>query len=115
MYSNLPLFGKYKAAFLVLRGTDRTLGEDGWIFTGEKRLRADVVDFLVVSLGLALMESYLGMDRYVGDRLQATVVHDDEGEIEHVDFQVYDDVRNKLEEAFVSSELEGSCELFFPD
>ena len=115
MCSNPSLFGKYKAAFLVPKGSDRTLGEDGWIFTGEKRLSADVVDFLVVLLGLVLMESYLGMDRYIGDSLQATVVHDDEGNIEHVDFQVYDDARKKLEEAFVSSELGDSCELFFPD
>lgn len=114
MRSNPSLFGKYEAAFLVPKGTDRTLGEDGWIFTGAEHLGADVVDFLVVLLGLSLMEKYLGMDRFVGDSLQATVVRDDEGEIEHVYFQVYDDARKKLEEAFITSELVGSCELFFP-
>ncbi len=115
MCSKPSLFGKYKAAFLLPKGTDRALGEDGWIFTGANHLSADVVDFLVVLLGLALVESYLGMDRYAGDGLQATVVRDDEGKIEHVDFQVYDDARRKLDDAFVSSNLRDSCELFFPE
>jgi hypothetical protein len=109
------LFGKYKVAFLLPKGTDKTLGKDGWIFTGAKRISADVIDFLVVLLGLTLVESYLGIDRYVGNSLQATVVRDDEGNIEHVDFQVYDDARKQLEEAFVSSNLGGGCELFFPE
>ncbi len=115
MSSKSSFFGKYKAAFLLPLGAKKTLGEDGWVFVGRRHLGPDVLDFLIRLLGLVLEESYLDMERYVGNNLQATVVYDDEGKIEHVDFQVYDDARKQLELAFTSSDLRSSCELFFPD
>ena len=115
MCSNPSLCGEYKAAFLLPKGTNKTLDEDGWMFSGMKHLSSDVLDFLIGILGLVLEESYLGMDRYVGNSIQATVVYDDDGEIEHVDFHVYDDARKQLEADFALSNLEDSCELFFPE
>ena len=115
MSSKPSFFGKYKAAFLLPLGAQKKLGEDGWVFVSMRHLGTEVLDFLIQLLGLVLEESYLGMERYVGNNLQATVVYDDEGKIEHVDFQVYDDAREQLELAFTSNKLRDSCELFFPD
>ena len=71
--------------------------------------------FLTDILGLIFSENYLDMDRYVGENIQATVVYDIEGKIEHIDFQLYDeDKYQRLCTAFASSDLKEDCELFVP-
>ncbi|GFO77485.1 hypothetical protein BPLS_P5953 [Bathymodiolus platifrons methanotrophic gill symbiont] len=107
-YSKPFPLGKYKAAFLI------PLGEYGWEFE-IKYFTVDILSFLIGILGLVLEESYLGIDKYIGEGIQASVIHDDEEKIEHVSFQIYGDNKKGLEEAFISSDLENSCELFFPD
>ncbi len=115
MTSSKPFsLGRYKAAFLIPLGTDKTLGEYGWEF-GIKYFTVDILSFLIGLLGLVLEESYLGIDKYIGEDIQASVIHNDEGKIEHVSFQIYGNNKKRLEEAFISSKLDSSCELFFPD
>lgn len=113
-YSKPFPLGKYKAAFLIPLGANKTLGEYGWEFE-IKYFTVDILSFLIGILGLVLEESYLGIDKYIGEGIQASVIHDDEEKIEHVSFQIYGDNKKGLEEAFISSDLENSCELFFPD
>ncbi len=114
MTSRPYFIGKYKAAFLLPLGAQKTLGEEGWVFVSKKDISSDTLDIVIQLLELVLEESYLGMARYVGNNLQATVVYDDEDGIEHVDFQMYDDAQKLLESTFISNNLNSSCELFFP-
>lgn len=106
--------GKYIAAFLFPLGNEKSLDDDGWVFMGIHRLPQDAPEFLVRELGMELTESYLGMDRYVGNNLQATVVHDDQGGIEHIMFKIYRDSRERLEIAFRANSLKNNSNLFFP-
>lgn len=114
IHSKSLLLGRYKAAFLIPLGANKTLGEYGWEF-GNKYFTTDILIFLIELLGLVLEESYLGIDKYIGEGIQASVIHNDEGKIGNVSFQIYGDNKKRLKEAFISSNLKGSCELFFPD
>lgn len=106
--------GKYEAAFILPNGSKKILGEDGWEFEGAERISPDILDFLINLLKLNLSESYLGMERYIGDNLQATVVYDDKRKIEHVAFQIYNDVSQQLIKIFTNSNYKENNELFFP-
>ncbi len=115
MSSKPPFLGKYKIVFLLPLIVNKTLGEDGWEFIGTNRLDSSVLDFLTDVLGLIFAENYLDMERYVGENIQATVVYDNEGKIEHIDFQLYDDDKyRQLCQTFASSDLKGNSELFVP-
>lgn len=107
-------FFKYETVFLLPSDAKKTLGKDGWMFNSRKRLGSDVLNFLIRVMGLTLEERYLGMEKYIGNQLQATVIYDDKDKIEHVVFQVSKDMQYKLKVAFSSSKLKDSSELFFP-
>lgn len=116
MNSKPTLLGKYKVVFLLPLVSNKTLGEDGWEFSGTKRLNPIALDFLTSTLGLVFAENYLDMDRYVDENIQATVVYDIEGKIEHIDFQLYNEGKyQQLCMAFASSDLKKDCELFVPE
>ena len=114
MGSKSFLLGRYQAAFLLPQATQKTLGNDGWVFSSAKRLGSDAIAFLVEILGLTLTEQYLGMERYIGNNMQATVFRDNDGKIEHIHFQLYDDFEKVLTHSFASSNLTGRYELFLP-
>lgn len=106
--------GKYEAAFILSNGLKKVLGEDGWEFKGTERIPPDILGFLINVLGLTLSDSYLGMERYTGENLQATVIYDDERAIEQVALQIYNDTRQQLINMFADSNYRESNDLFFP-
>lgn len=106
--------GKYEAAFILPNGLKKILGKDGWKFKGAERIPSDFLGFLTNDLGLTLCESYLGMERYTGKNLQATIVYDSEKKIEFVAFQIYNNESSLLINAFANSNHKGNNELFFP-
>lgn len=106
--------GKYEAAFILPNGSKKILGEDGWEFDGAERISPDILDFLMNLLKLNLSENYLGMERYVGENLQATVVYDDKRKIEYIAFQIYNEASQQLIEIFTNSNYKENNELFYP-
>ena len=104
----------YKPIFLIPRGANRLLGEDGWEFLSAKRLAPEVVPLLAKKFSLAKIESYLGITSYTGDGLKASVICDDVGLIELISIQVHcglvDEVRAKIDDLKIVE-----IELFVPN
>ena len=106
--------GKYQAAFIVPIGANKTLSEDGWEFESSIRLSQEIKKYLIQSLGLRFLESYLGIDAYINDNLKMSVVNDDQGCIESISFQLYGDSLTILSEVCESSRISSEAELFIP-
>ncbi|MBL1274778.1 MAG: hypothetical protein COB30_001700 [Ectothiorhodospiraceae bacterium] len=108
--------GKYQAAFLVPAETLKFLGEDGWEFESENNVPENIKDFLTDVLALEFLKVDLGIAYYVNDIIQASLFYDeDEENIEHVYFQIYNDKIEVLKSAFLVSEFYGSLDLFVPN
>lgn len=106
--------GRYQAAFLVPIGTKKFLGEYGWEFESSDRLSAELKDYLIDSLKLSYLESYLGVESYVGSNMKMTVVFDDENKIESIYFQLYNDALSMLSELCKTGKVCVAGELFIP-
>jgi hypothetical protein len=81
--------GSYKAVFLIPALSNKILDEDGWIFESSERLNFDVISKIQKSLNLNLKEEYCGTAVYVGDGVKASVIFDDNGQIEQIYLQIY--------------------------
>lgn len=106
--------GRYEAAFIVPVGANKTLGEDGWEFDTTNRLPEEVKKFLTDDLNLRFVENYLGIDSYVDENIKASVIYDDQNQIENVYFQVYGNAMPALSNIFQSSFIANKSELFVP-
>lgn len=106
--------GKYQAVFIVPVGASKVLGEDGWEFEGSARLPEKVRDYLVQSLKLSFLESYLGIESYIDGDIKMSVIFDDKNEIESIHFQLYDDSLVILSEVCQDSRMPPQAELFIP-
>ena len=91
-----------------------SLGEDGWEFESSDRLSLEVKDYLVESLKLSFLESYLGIESYVNDNIKMSIIFDDQNEIESIHFQLFEDALAVLSEVCQGSEIFDRAELFFP-
>ena len=104
----------YKPIFLLPKGANRLLGEDGWEFLSAQRLAPVVVPLLVKKFSLVKIESYLGITSYTGDGLKASVICDDVGLIELISIQVHcgllDEVLAKIDDLKITE-----MELFVPN
>lgn len=78
---------KYQAAFIVPVGAKRVLNEGGWEFKTSNRISPKICEYLISSLQLKLLESYLGLDDYVGEKMKMSVVHDAQNNVESIYFQ----------------------------
>lgn len=106
--------GKYKAAFIIPIGARRNLCEDGWEFETSSRISPEVSKYLIKTLKLKLLESYLGLDDYVGENMKMSVVHDEQNNIESIYFQLYEDALTALSKVCQSEKLTADVELFVP-
>lgn len=106
--------GKYQAAFIVPIGTNKVLGEDGWEFVSSSRLSDEIKDYLIESLRLGFLESYLGIESYVDDDIKMSVIFDGQNEIESIHFQLYGDSVAILSEVCQGSRVLSEAELFIP-
>lgn len=103
----------YQAAFIVPVGADKVLGEDGWMFESSNRLPRGIKDYLVESLKLSFLESYLGIESYLGGNIKMSVHFDDQNEIESIYFQLHNDALALLSTVCQSGKIPGA-ELFIP-
>ena len=106
--------GKYQAAFIVPVGANKVLGDDGWEFESSVRLSGEIKDYLIQSLRLSFLESYLGIESYVDGDIKMSVIFDDQNEIESIHFQLYGGSLVTLSEACKSSRISSKAELFIP-
>lgn len=106
--------GKYQAAFIVPIGANKTLSEDGWEFESSVRLSQVIKNYLIQSLELGFLESYLGIDAYTNDNMKMSVINDDQGCIESISFQLYGDSLIILSKVCESGWISSEAELFVP-
>lgn len=105
---------KYQAAFIVPVGANKVLGEDGWEFESSARLSEEIKDYLVQSLRLSFLESYLGIESYVDGDIKMSVIFDDQNKIESINFQLYEDALAILTEVCQDNKISSEAELFIP-
>lgn len=105
---------KYKAAFLIPAGANKSFGDDGWFFKSEASVSEDVKYFLTDILNLNYSKTKLGISYYESESIQASIFYDEQDIIENVYFQVYSDDMESIKEKFLESSFVGSLELFIP-
>jgi hypothetical protein len=107
--------GKYQAAFIIPTDAKKILGEDGWEFETSNRVSPEVSEYLIKSLNLKLLESYLEIDDYVNEKMKMSVIHDDQKNIESIYLQLYEEsVLDVLLEICQNSKISDGFELFVP-
>lgn len=106
--------GKYQAAFIVPVGAKRVLNEGGWKFKTSGRISPKICEYLIKSLKLKLLESYLGLDDYGGEKMKMSVVHDAQNNIESIYFQLYEDALDALSKVCQGGKIPAGVELFIP-
>lgn len=107
--------GKYQSAFIIPIGANKVLGDDGWEFESSVRLSKEIKDYLIQSLRLRFLESYLGIESYVDGDIKMSIIFDDRNEIESIYLQLYGDSLAVLsEEVRQSSLISSEAELFIP-
>ncbi len=106
--------GKYQAVFIIPVGTTKVLGEDGWEFENSRRLPEEIKEYMIQSLNLSFLESYLRIESYVDDDIKMSVIFDDQNEIESIHFQLYEGALSILSKVWKSSRMSSEAELFIP-
>jgi hypothetical protein len=106
--------GKYQAAFIVPVESNKVLGEDGWEFESPARLSESIKDYLIQSLRLSFLDSYLGIESYVNDGIKMSVIFDVQNEIESIYFQLNGDTLTLLSEICQGGRIPNEAELFIP-
>jgi hypothetical protein len=104
----------YHAAFLVPLGATKTLGDEGWMITSDKRLPPSILGVLTQGLDLKFLETYLGIGAYQCETMKAEFTYDDEGKIEYVYFQVFRGDVGAISDVLEQAGLLGTVELFVP-
>ena len=65
-------------------------------------------------LKLSFLESYLGIESYVGDDVKMSVITDGQGEIEVIQFQLYGDSLRAFSVVCRDKQFSLEAELFIP-
>ncbi|MDH4871673.1 hypothetical protein [Pseudomonas sp. BN515] len=103
----------YKAVFLIPRDSRKTLSEDSWIIESQNRISESIAKTICNSLGLNFKESYENCTAYEGNEIKATVIHDEEGEIEQIYLQLFRKSAEKLKKELSETTL-FNLEVFIP-
>ena len=106
---------KYQAAFIIPNGSNKILGDDGWEFKASCRLSDGIKDILIEQLKLGFLESYLGIDAYIGGDIKMSIVYDEKNKIEHIFFQLHGDGLLLLSKLYQAYKIADEAELFIPE
>jgi|688.fasta_scaffold1132676_2 hypothetical protein len=79
----------YQAVFLIPVSTKKILGDTGWLFKTENRLRPEILDVLKSFFVLEEKETYLGIVAYIGNGIKVNVIYDEVGLIEQISVQLW--------------------------
>jgi|JI9StandDraft_1071089.scaffolds.fasta_scaffold439087_1 hypothetical protein len=99
------------AVFLLPKGACKELTSIGWEFESENPLPADFVADLMSSLCLVFDKSFLGIDVYRNEKIQANVEKADSGMVEFVYFQCQ---KASLDELKTALNTAPNAEVFIP-
>jgi len=83
--------GKYRATFVIPLDSERILGDMGWEFFSSDRIPQDIVRLLMTELSLTKSDAYLGMKEFAGENAKATVLLDEQGQVEAIYLRAYED------------------------
>jgi hypothetical protein len=106
--------GRYKAAFIIPVNAEKVLDDDGWNFVSPARLAPEIRNYFIEALNLNLVEEYLGIERYLTENMQMSVIFDDDNQIELINFQVYGDNLPILLKTWENGKSLFNVELFIP-
>jgi hypothetical protein len=70
--------------FIVPRGTQSLLTDDGWIFTSSALLRDSVMEKILQEFNVSLVEEFHGIRKFQNDQTQVNIVFSDEGRIAEI-------------------------------
>lgn len=99
------------AVFLLPKGASKELTNIGWEFESANPLPAGFVADLMTSLCLVSDKSFLGIDVYRNEKMQANVEKTDSGMVEFVYFQCQ---KASLDELRTALNTVPSAEVFIP-
>lgn len=99
------------AVFLLPKGAGKELTNIGWEFDSTISLPADFVANLMNTLCLSIDRSFLGIDVYRNEKMQANVEKSDSGMVEFVYFQCQ---KASLEELTDALDAVQNAEVFVP-
>lgn len=108
--------GKYRATFVIPLDAQRALGDAGWEFSSSNRIPQDVVGVLMAELVLVKSGAYLGMEEFSGENAKATVLLDDQGQVESIYFRAYEerDIHDALLRTLTLLRDKAAVEVFSP-
>ena len=108
--------GRYRATFVIPLDAHRVLGDAGWEFFSSNRIPQDVVDVLMAELVLVKSGAYLGMEEFSGENAKATVLLDEQGQVESIYFRSYEerDIHGALLRALTLLKDQAAVEVFSP-
>ena len=108
------LRNRYKAAFVLALGSTKSLGDSGWEFAPPLPIDPRVAQHLVQRLHLQAKETYLGIEAFEGEDMDASVIHDQAFGIAEIAFKTYSEAALEAVTQAWHSEPTGSTELFVP-
>lgn len=109
--------GKYRATFVIPLDTRRVLEDAGWEFFSLNRIPQDVVGVLMEELALVKIGAYLGMEEFSGDDAKATVLLDEQGQVENIYLRAYGDrnIHDELLRVLALLKDQAAVEVFSPE
>lgn len=72
---------KSQLLFVVPRGADSRLTDDGWVFESDAPLSEGVLQMIVDHFDVPLVEEYLGVRKFQNEQIQVNAVARDDGAI----------------------------------
>ena len=106
--------GKYKVAFILPMEATRRLGPDRWEFESFNRISLKIKEFLIDALKIEFAERYLAIEKYIGKNVEMSVFYSDVHQIELIQFKLYENALDTLNEIFIAGSLGNGSELFLP-
>lgn len=108
---------KYQSFFILASGTEKQLGDYGWIFNSKKNLDADLLKKIVTFLDLEEIENRDGYLKYHSKFLELVLIVENEG-FNELFFKVFDlECIASLKEALenLKSDFDFEFEIFDPN
>jgi hypothetical protein len=70
---------KSQTFFIVPRGAESTLTDDGWVFSSEASMSRAVLQKIIEHFKLPLLEEFLGIQKFQNGQTQVNAIFGDEG------------------------------------
>jgi len=105
----------YQAVFIIPDGAQKLLGENGWEFISSRRLSNDLADCLINVFGLELVETYSGIKKYLGRKMDMLIICDRNDKISSLYLRLYNICPADLVEICHAFRSFNEVEVFIPN